>query len=101
MADIEKSVLGSVRLDSDVWQAVKAMPESLNVYLRRELLEPNRLVGGLGVEIRPDPPHEPDGALGTITVGGDGGKTSATINLVAPRPAKAPLLKPSQKGKVK
>lgn len=35
---IEKSVLGSVRLDSDVWAAVRALPESLNQYLRRTLL---------------------------------------------------------------
>lgn len=40
MADeIKKSVLGSVRLDSDVWEAVRAMPESLNVYLRRNLID--------------------------------------------------------------
>jgi hypothetical protein len=36
--EIEKAVIGSVRLDSDVWEAVRAMPESLNVYLRRGLL---------------------------------------------------------------
>ena len=35
---VEKAVLGSVRLDSDVWAAIRAMPESLNQYLRRELL---------------------------------------------------------------
>jgi len=35
---IEKAVLGSVRLDSDVWDAVRAMPVSLNVYLREALL---------------------------------------------------------------
>jgi hypothetical protein len=39
MAEIEKSVLGSVRLDSDVWEAVRKMPVSLNQYLRRALLE--------------------------------------------------------------
>lgn len=38
MAEIQKAVIGSVRLDSDVWNAVRAMPVSLNVYLRGELL---------------------------------------------------------------
>lgn len=38
MAEIEKSVLGSVRLDSDIWEAVRAMPCSLNLYLRENLL---------------------------------------------------------------
>lgn len=38
MSEIEKSVLGSVRLDSDVWDAVRAMPCSLNLYLRENLL---------------------------------------------------------------
>ena len=36
--EIEKSVLGSVRLDSDVWGAVRAMECSLNQYLRGALL---------------------------------------------------------------
>ena len=39
MAEIKKSVLGSVRLDSDVWAAVRAMDCSLNQYLRAVLLE--------------------------------------------------------------
>lgn len=34
MSDIQKSVLGSVRLDSDVWEALRAMDCSLNQYLR-------------------------------------------------------------------
>lgn len=34
-----KSVLRSVRLDDDVWEAVKAMPVSLNQYLRGALIE--------------------------------------------------------------
>jgi len=38
MGEIEKSVLGSVRLDSDVWDAVRGMPVSLNQYLREALL---------------------------------------------------------------
>lgn len=33
-----KSVLRSVRLDDDVWDAVKALPQSLNQYLRDRLL---------------------------------------------------------------
>ena len=36
--EIKKSVLGSVRLDSDVWEAVRGMESSLNVYLRAALL---------------------------------------------------------------
>jgi len=57
MDEIEKSVLGSVRLDSDVWDAVRAMPESLNVFLRRELLEgafatPERLAR-IAANVRP------------------------------------------------
>lgn len=39
MTEIKKAVLGSVRLDSDVWEAVRAMDVSLNVYLRVALLE--------------------------------------------------------------
>jgi len=39
MTEIKKSVLGSVRLDSDVWEAVRGMPQSLNQYLRYMLLE--------------------------------------------------------------
>lgn len=38
MSEIERAVLGSVRLDSDVWEAVRAMPYSLNVFLREQLL---------------------------------------------------------------
>jgi hypothetical protein len=38
MVEIEKSVLGSVRLDSDVWDAVRGMSVSLNQYLRESLL---------------------------------------------------------------
>lgn len=37
MVEIQKSVLGSVRLDSDVWEAVRSLPSSLNVYLRAQL----------------------------------------------------------------
>lgn len=38
MTEIRKSVLRSVRLDDDVWEAVKGMECSLNVYLRESLL---------------------------------------------------------------
>lgn len=34
-----KCELHSIRLDSDVWAAVKALPESLNQYLKAKLLE--------------------------------------------------------------
>lgn len=33
-----RSVLRSVRLDDDVWDAVKSLPQSLNQYLRERLL---------------------------------------------------------------
>lgn len=33
-----KSVLRSVRLDDDVWEAVKCLSQSLNQYLRERLL---------------------------------------------------------------
>lgn len=34
----------SIRLDDDVYAAVRAMPESLNKYLRRNLLEPGKVI---------------------------------------------------------
>jgi hypothetical protein len=37
MAEVEKSVIGSVRLDSDIWDAVRKMPLSLNQFLRKVL----------------------------------------------------------------
>lgn len=45
MSEIKKSVIGSVRLDSDVWKAVRAMECSLNQYLRSNLLGEMRLAG--------------------------------------------------------
>lgn len=39
MTKVKKSVLGSVRLDSDVWEAVRAMECSLNQYLRLALID--------------------------------------------------------------
>ena len=81
--EIKKSVLGSVRLDSDVWEAVRGMGCSLNQYLRSNLLGEMREVGG--------------GVKGTITV--DGGKKTATVNIVSERPFKGPLLRPGERKK--
>ena len=54
MAEVEKSVLGSVRLDSDVWAAVRGMDCSLNQFLRRALLSgdfvPKTLAGAVEAE---------------------------------------------------
>lgn len=72
-SEIKKAVLGSVRLDSDVWEAVRAMPESLNRYLRRSLLEPGKVI------------ETHDGQL--ITVPRSSSK----------RPMREPLLKPKDK----
>jgi hypothetical protein len=69
MAGIEKSVLGSVRLDSDVWEAVRGMECSLNQYLRSALLGEMRLA-----EKSPK---------GTISVEKKAGKVSATVNLLS------------------
>lgn len=53
MTEIKKAVLGSVRLDSDVWEAVRAMPESLNQYLRRQLVaQPETLADHVKAEQR-------------------------------------------------
>lgn len=41
MTEIRKSVLRTVRLDDDVWAAVKGMDCSLNQFLRSVLLEPD------------------------------------------------------------
>jgi len=64
MSEIKKSVLGSVRLDSDIWEAVRAMPRSLNQYLRSNLLGEMRLA-----------------PKGMITVEERQGKVSATVNV--------------------
>lgn len=91
MVEIEKSVLGSVRLDSDIWEAVRAMPCSLNRYLRSNLLGEVRVAG----------------PQGTVKVERSGGKVSATVNVEsASRKAldytpagfrREPLLKPGER----
>lgn len=72
MPEIKKAVLGSVRLDSDIWEAIKKMPLSLNQYLRKSLS-----AGGV---------FEPDATKR---------KAYPTDEFVS-RPIR-PLLKPSQK----
>jgi hypothetical protein len=62
---VEKSVLGSVRLDSDVWDAVREMECSLNQYLRSNLLGEMR--------------YAKPSVKGTISVEGE----SATVNLIS------------------
>jgi len=62
---VKRSVLGSVRLDSDVWEAVRGMECSLNQYLRSNLFGELR-VGGV---------------QGTISV--DAERKSATVNMVS------------------
>jgi hypothetical protein len=73
-----KSVLRSVRLDDDVWAAVKAMDESLNQFLR------DILINGLGVT---DDAEKIGAAM-------DPGEFSTQEPA---RPFKPPLLKPSEK----
>lgn len=76
---IIKSQLHSVRLDSDVWAAVKALPDSLNRYLRRSLLEPGKIV------------ETHDGQL--IDVPRSASKRPMRVDVLY----RKPLLKPSQR----
>lgn len=76
-----KAVLRSVRLDDDVWEAVKAMDESLNQFLR------DVLINGVGIT---DDPAKISAAL-------DRGEFNKDQKEPAPRPFKPPLLKPSEK----
>lgn len=73
-----KSVLRSVRLDDDVWDAVKSLPQSLNQYLR------DRLLTGLEQDLKEF----------------DERRTEMRERMSrGARAFKAPLLKPSEKKK--
>ena len=120
MTDMRRSVLRSVRLDDDVWEAVKGMECSLNQYLRIALLgddvQPKRLLINEGLRVgllggrRSLPNGEmPSDALkavrlneksaGSAAKSQSGSEPSAKESQPAARPFKAPLLKPSEREK--
>lgn len=99
MTETRKSVLRSVRLDDDVWAAIKGMDCSLNQYLRSALLE-----AGLAPRLTSAPTSSSEARIleeerEILSEPSPFDSREREAAKPKERPFKPPLLKPSEKKK--